>query len=110
MIPDFVLFLHKIQQGCIANRGMLNDFGEALVKFSLSQSIERLHIGENESRLVERTDQVFAFRRVDSRFATYGAVYLTDDSCWNLHTGNATLKNRCRKPRKITNHAATKRN
>ena len=44
-------------------------------------------------RLMKGTQQVFAVRSVNTRFASHGTVDLADDSGRNLHTGDTTLEN-----------------
>src|ERR1700733_3267681 len=42
----------------VHDRAILDDLREALAKLALRQRRQRLHVGENQSRLVERADEI----------------------------------------------------
>src|SRR5262245_61246018 len=57
---------------------------------------------------METADQILPRPRVHSGFSADGAVYHSQQRCWNLDMRDAAMINRRHESRNVANHSATK--
>jgi len=102
--------LDEIKQGSVADRGMFDDFGEPLVEFPLGERVEGGDVGDDESRLVKGSEQVFTLGRIHPGLASDRAVDLAYDRRRDLHAGNAALENGGGESGEVAHNAPAERN
>ena len=90
----------------IADHSMLNYFREALPEFARGQSLQHVHIGNHQRRLVPRPDEIFARGGVHSRLAPNGAVDLGDHGCRNVNESDAAQVRGSYKADDVADHPA----
>ena len=78
-------------------------------KFALGQAGQRIGVGQHQSRLIERTDEVLAVLRIDRGLAADGRIDLRQKACRNLHKAHAAPDDGGGKARQITHHAPAQR-
>jgi hypothetical protein len=101
---DIFEFGHHVD---IADGGVLDDLGKAFPEFTGGESEERFRIDDDEPWLMETTDEVFSFGRVDACFTSDCRVDLGDDGGGDLHKGNAAIEDRSDESGKIADDATT---
>ena len=92
----------------IANHPVLDHFGHAGTEFPIRERGQGEWIDQDQLRLVEGTNQVFAPRMVDTGFATNGGIDHGEKGGWNLHHGNAPQPTGGGKTGHVAHHAAAK--
>src|ERR1700680_3445040 len=60
------LLLQKLEQLCVANDAVFNDFINARAKFARRKGPQQFWIRDHEFRRVERTDEILPFRKIYS--------------------------------------------
>ena len=68
MVDDLSL-LQFIEQRGVCDAAVFDDLAHAVREIGIGQRGERFGIGEDEARLMERADEVFTERQIDTRFA-----------------------------------------
>jgi hypothetical protein len=79
-----------VQEFRVERGAVLDDFGKPRDELALWQRLERVHVGDDEARLVERADHVLAGRVIDRRLAAHRGVDLSEQGPW------ATARAECR--------------
>src|SRR5262249_14341634 len=91
----------------IANETVFDGFRVTSEKLTMRQRRQDQSIANNQSGLVESTDQVLAHAGVDPGLTTHRAVDLSQQGRWDLHKIDPAQQCRCRKPGDIADDAAT---
>ena len=73
------VFLDVLKHRGVRDDRVLDHFGEPAAKFAIGQSAEDGGIGEDQSRRIERTNEIFSFGEIDAGFSADGAVNLGDE-------------------------------
>ena len=84
MVDDLSL-LQFIEQRGVCDAAVFDDLAHAVREIGIGQRGERLGIGEDEARLMERADEVFTERQIDTRFAADTGIYLRQKGRGHLH-------------------------
>ena len=71
---------------------------------------KRIHIGDDERRVVPGADHIFPRSGVDRGFSANGAVHLREQRRRHLDIRNSAMINRRDKSREIAHHAAAQGN
>ena len=97
------------QQCLVSHQAGLDDLRHAGGKLPLRQRRQAGRVRQHQRRLVERTQQVFAFRQVQSRLAAQGAVHLGKQRGGDMGQRHAPQQRRGGKARRVAAGAATQR-
>ena len=94
----------------VAQQPVFDDLAIAGQKIARRHCVEHLDIGQHQTGLMERADQVLALRAVDPGLAAHRTVDLCQKRGRDLHETHAPAQDRGGEPDQITDHAATKGN
>ena len=94
----------------VVDQAIFDDFGVASAEVARRQRVEQSGIGDHQDRLVESADEILAVDRIDAGLAAHRGIHLGEQRCWHLHDLEPAPHDRGRKPGKIADHAAAKRN
>ena len=79
----------KIEEGGIADDAVLDAFGEAAADFADGEGFEGGDIGDDEARLMEGADEIFAGGVIDADFAADGGVDGGEEGGGDLDEGDS---------------------
>lgn len=94
----------------IADRGVFDDLRESFAKLASGEGEQGEGIGDDKSRLVKGTNEVFSLRCVDARFSPDGGVDLSNDGGRDLHERDSAVENRGHETCQITHNSAAQSN
>jgi hypothetical protein len=97
------------EERLVAEHAVFGDFGIAGAELARRQRIEHGGIGDHQQRLMERAEQVFPLRRIDSSLAADRRVDLRQQRSRHLDEIDAAAQDRGREPGEIADHAAAER-
>ncbi len=95
-----------IEEGAVADGAVLDDLGHAGGEFLRGQRGERVEIGNDEARLVERADEILTLGQVDAGLAADGAVDHGEERGGNLDEGDTAQVARGDEAGEVAHHAA----
>ena len=101
--------LQPVEEGRIANRTVLDDFGQTSAQFAIWQGGQRVGVGDHGQRLVEGADQVLALRQVDRGLAADGGVDHGQQRGWQLQERYAAHPAGGGEAGEVADHAAAQR-
>src|SRR5262249_60297120 len=88
---------------------VLDDLRETGDELATRQRRQRIDVGKDEARLVERADQVLASRVVDARLAADGSIHLRQQRGGEVDDRQATQQRGRGEAAEVTDDAATER-
>ena len=94
----------------VEQHGRLQRLGAAVAQDGGRQRVQQLRVAHDGGGLMERADEVFALRQVDSRLAADGRIHHGKQRRRHLHQTDAAQPCRGRKARQIADDAAAERN
>src|SRR5262249_29525626 len=93
----------------VADDAVLDDLRETGDELATRQRRQRIDVGEDEARLVERADQVLASRVVDARLAADSGIYLRQQRGGEVDNRQATQQRGRGEAAEVTDDAAAER-
>ncbi len=94
----------------VRDNGVLDDLRESAAEFTVGKRAQQFRIGKHQQGRIERSDQVFPLRKIDSGLATDGAVHLGDERRRDVHKFHTAQEDGSGKTGYIADHAAANRN
>ena len=97
------------EQCGVVDDAVFDDFGEAGAELARGQRSQRVEIAQDESRLIKRTDEIFAGFQVHAHFSADRTVHLRKQGGGYLHEGNAAQISGGHKAGEIADDSAAER-
>ena len=97
---------HEAEQRSVANDARLQAFDEAGAQLALRKSGQEIDVGDDCGGMVEGSDEIFAFGKIDAGFAADGRVNLCQKRGGNLNETNAAHVDSGQKSADIADDAA----
>src|SRR5438045_1125799 len=101
--------LQSAEQFWMANHSAFQGLINSGAKFPLRQSGKYVWIDQHRTRVMKRTNKIFASFQIDAGFPSNGGIDLGQYSGWNLYNLNPTQINRSQQAGDIANDPATQR-
>ena len=103
------MMFEPLEQRGVGDQSVLDDLCESRAQLARRQRGERGRVGDHESGLVERANQVLAAGVVDAGLAADGRVDLGEQRRRQLHEVDSALVAGRRKAGEIAHHSAAER-
>src|SRR5262249_44057481 len=97
------------EEASIPDQSVFGDFGIARAELACRQRVEQRGVGQDQHRLMERTDEVLALAGIDCGLAADRGIDLRKQRGGDLHIVETAADNRSGKAGKIADDAATER-
>jgi hypothetical protein len=101
--------LQQVQELAVEYQGVLHDLRQAGSEVSVAERRQRVHVGDDEPRLGERSDEVLALRQVDGRLAADRRVDLCQERGRHLNERDASHVRRGDEPGEIADRSPSQR-
>jgi len=83
------IFFEVGEERGVGDDAVLDNFREAAAKLAFGEGFESGGIDENEARGIKRTDEIFAFGKIDAGLAAHGGIDLRDERGGDLNERDA---------------------
>ena len=65
-----------LEEGRIPQQAVFEDLSKACPHLAVAETVQNGQVGQHQTRLMERPDQILAARGIDGRLAAHGGVDL----------------------------------
>ena len=103
-------FLQVLKKGVAFEHCRLDHLGAAVVENGVGERGQSVRVAEDQRRLAECADEIFARRKIDRRLAADRGVDLRQKRRRNLYEPDPAQVGRRGKASHISDHAAAERN
>ena len=93
----------------VGNVAVLDDFGHAVRKCAVRQGSEHVRVDEDEPRLIERADEVFALGQINAGLAADRGIHLREQRGRDLAQRHTAQEGRRRKAGDVADNTAAER-